>query len=89
MLIGKDMPMYLWAKAIQYTTWLKNHFPSHAIPGYMPHALVYKTKPDLGDVHEFGCEVYVHCLDSGKLEAHASKAVFVGIDEQSKAYRIY
>jgi hypothetical protein len=89
MLIGKDMPMYLWAEAIQYATWLKNHFPLHAIPGYTPHALVYKTKPDLGDAHEFGCKVYVHRSDGGKLEARTSKAIFVGIDKQSKAYRIY
>jgi transposase InsO family protein len=89
MLIRKDMPMYLWAEAIQYATWLTNRFPSRAIPGYTPHALVYKTKLDLGDAHEFGCKVYVHRSDGGKLEARASEAVFVGIDEQSKAYRIY
>jgi hypothetical protein len=53
----------------------------------MPHALVYKTKLDLIDAHEFGCKVYIHRSDGGKLEAHASEAVFVGIDEQSKAYR--
>jgi hypothetical protein len=88
-LIRKNMPMYLWAEAIQYATWLKNHFPSCAIPGYKPHALVYKAKPDLGDAHEFGCKVYVHRSDRGKLEACASEAVFVGIDEQLKAYRIY
>jgi hypothetical protein len=55
----------------------------------MPHRLVYKTKPDLGDAHKFGCKVYVHRSDGGKLEACASEAVFVGINKQSKAYRIY
>ena len=89
MLLGKDMPMYLWAEAIQYATWLKNRFPSRAIPGYTPHALVYKTKPNLGNAHEFGCKVYVHTTDGGKLEARASEAIFVGIDEQSKGFRIY
>jgi hypothetical protein len=89
MLIGKDMPMFLWAEAIQYATWLKNQFPSRAIPGYTLHTLIYKMKPNLANTHEFGSKVYVHTTDGGKLKARASEAVFVGIDEQLKAYRVH
>jgi hypothetical protein len=89
MLIGKDMPMFLWAEAIQYSTWLKNQFPSRAMPGYMPHTLIYKMKPNLANVHEFRSKVYVHTMDGRKLEARASEAIFVGIDKQSKAYWVY
>ncbi|OAX31548.1 hypothetical protein K503DRAFT_703561, partial [Rhizopogon vinicolor AM-OR11-026] len=48
------------AEAINYATWLKNQLPSHAFPGYTPHALIYGTKPNLSLAHEFGCKVYVH-----------------------------
>jgi hypothetical protein len=66
MLIGKDMPMFLWAEAIQYAAWLKNWFPSRAIPGYTPHTLIYKMKPNLANTHEFGSKVYVYTTDGGK-----------------------
>jgi transposase InsO family protein len=62
MLIGKDMPMFLCAEAIQYAAWLKNRFPSCAIPGYTLHTLIYKTKPNLANAHEFGSKVYVHTV---------------------------
>jgi hypothetical protein len=89
MLIGKNMPMFLWAEAIQYATWLKNQFPLHVIPGYTPHTLIYKTKSNLANAHKFGSKVYVYTTDGGKLEACVYKAIFVGIDEQSKAYQVY
>jgi hypothetical protein len=39
--------------------------------------------------HEFGAPCFVHLQDVGKLDARAEEAVFVGVDAQSKAYRIY
>jgi hypothetical protein len=89
MLIAKDMPLFLWAEAINYATWLKNRLPSRAIPGHTPYSLIHKSKPSLALAHEFGCKVYVHTTDNGKLEPRAEEAKFVGVDEQSKGYRIY
>jgi hypothetical protein len=89
MLIAKDMPLFLWAEAINYATWLKNCLPSRAIPGHTPYSLIHKSKPSLALAHEFGCKVYVHTTDNGKLEPRAEEVKFVGIDEQSKGYRIY
>jgi hypothetical protein len=81
MLIDKDMPMFLWAEAIQYATWLKNQFSSHTIPGYMPHTLIYKMKPNLANMHKFRSKVYMHTMNGRKLKACTSEVVFVGIDE--------
>ncbi|OAX30620.1 copia protein, partial [Rhizopogon vinicolor AM-OR11-026] len=81
--------MFLWAEAINYATWLKNQLPSRAIPGYTPYAFVYKTKPNLSLTHEFGCKVYIHVMDGGKLQPQVTEANFVRIDKESKAYRIY
>ena len=89
MLLARELPKYLWAEAINYATWLKNRLPSRAIPGHTPYDLIHKTKPNLAQAHEFGAKVYVHQQDSGKLEARAVEAVFVGVDDQSKGYRIY
>ncbi|KAG2741254.1 hypothetical protein P692DRAFT_20751613, partial [Suillus brevipes Sb2] len=46
-------------------------------------------KPSLENAHEFGAKVFVRVEDAGKLEARAEEAMFVGVDSQSKAYRVY
>jgi hypothetical protein len=85
MLIGRDQPKFLWAEAVNYATWLKNRFPSRAIPGTTPYALVNKSKPSLAMAHEFGAKVFVHTTTGGKLEARASAAIFVGVMMRAKA----
>jgi len=89
MLLAKNLPKFLWAEAVSYATWLKNRLPSRAIPGHTPHELVHHTKPNLALAREFGTPVYVHLHDAGKLEAKADAAIFVGIDDQSKGYRVF
>lgn len=86
MLLAKDLPKFLWAKAVNYATWLKNRLPSRATPGTTPFELVRKAKLNLVQAHEFGATVYVHVLGAGKLEARAEEAIFVGVDAESKGY---
>jgi hypothetical protein len=89
MLLVKNLPKFLWAEAINYATWLKNRLPLRAIPGHMPYELVHRTKPNLALARKFGTAVYVFLQDAGKLEAKADTAIFIGIDKESKGYRIY
>jgi len=89
MLLAKNLPKYLWAEAVNYATWLKNRLPSKATPKTTLHELVFKEKPSLANAHEFGVKVFVRVEDAGKLEARAEEAMFVGVDSQSKAYRVY
>jgi hypothetical protein len=83
------MPKILWAEALNYTTWLKNHLPLHATPGKTLYELINKSKPNLALAHKFGTPVYVHVTTGGKLEAKAEEATFVGVDQESKGYRIW
>lgn len=39
--------------------------------------------------HEFGTTVLVNVEKAGKLELHAEEAQFVGVDTESKGYRVY
>jgi hypothetical protein len=89
MLLGHNLPKFLWAEAVSYATWLKNRLPSCAIPGHTLYNLIHGSLPDISLAHEFGAPCFVHLQDVGKLDARAEEAVFVGIDAQSKAYRIY
>jgi hypothetical protein len=89
MLIGHDLPKFLWAETVNYACWLKNFLPSSAIPSATPHEFVHRTKPNLSMAHKFGTRVYVHQLGAGKLEAHAEEAIFIGVNTDSKGYQVY
>jgi hypothetical protein len=79
----------LIVEALNYVTWLKNRLPSCATLGKTPYELVNKSKPNLALAHEFSTPVYVHVTTGGKLEAKAEEATFVGVDQESKCYRIW
>ncbi|KIJ05863.1 hypothetical protein PAXINDRAFT_92846, partial [Paxillus involutus ATCC 200175] len=83
------MPKFLWAEAVSYASWLRNRLPSRATPDHTPYDLIHSHRPDLSQAHEFGCKVYIHIQDVGKLEARAEEAAFVGVDEESKGFRVY
>jgi hypothetical protein len=46
-------------------------------------------KPDLSDLHKFGCIVWVKNLKAQKLDPRTIQGKFIGYDEESKGYRIY
>ena len=46
-------------------------------------------KPNLTGIQHFGAAAYVKLKNAGKLEKRASKARFVGYDNESKGYQIY
>ena len=50
----------------------------------------YRQKPDLSDLHIFGCVSYAHVLpaDHKHLEPKAQRGIFVGFDEKSREVRI-
>lgn len=89
MLLGRGMPKFLWAEAVSYAVWLKNHLPSRSIPSHTPFELVHGRYADVSVAHEFGTTVLVNVEKAGKLELHAEEAQFVGVDTESKGYRVY
>ena len=46
-------------------------------------------KPDLSAIRYWGCKAWVKLLDAGKLEPRAAEGHFIGIDNESKGFRIY
>ncbi|CAK9816241.1 PiggyBac transposable element-derived protein 2 [Anthophora plagiata] len=47
-----------------------------------------EKKPDVGNLHIFGCDAHVHKEQRKKLDNKTEKHVFVGYSEESKAYRL-
>jgi hypothetical protein len=54
-----------------------------------PHEIGSGEKPDLSAVRPWGCKAWVKRLGVGKLEPRAEECHFVGMDSESKGYRIY
>jgi hypothetical protein len=59
------------------------------MPETAPYALMNKTKPSLAMAHEFSITIYIHTTTGGKLKVQANAAIYVGVDEESKGYRIW
>ena len=48
-----------------------------------------REKLDLSAIYPWGCKAWVKRLDVGKLDPRAEECRFVGIDAESKGYRVY
>jgi hypothetical protein len=90
MIEDAKLPKNLWAEALLYHVWIRNRVPTRALQdSKTPLEMATGRKPDLSTVHPWGCKAWVKRLDVGKLEPRAVECRFVGIDTESKGYRIY
>ncbi len=90
MLIKAGLPPYLWAEAVLHKVWLKNRTSHSMLEGNItPHEKVTHQKPNLSQLHEFGCTVWVKKLGQSKLQPQADAGYFVGFDKESKGIWVY
>jgi len=87
MLIGRNLPSFLWAEAVAHATYLRNCAPTKALDGKTPHEVWTGEKPNVSHFQEFGTNVWV--LKEGdklsKLEPKSKKVTFVGFEDGPKA----
>ena len=91
-LIDAGLPLYLWRECVSYTIWLKNRFPSNALPKHTtPHLLYKGKKPDLSRAHRFGCRAFLYNNSPArkKLDPRAEEVIFVGVSDNQKAWKVY
>jgi hypothetical protein len=90
LLDDSGLPKDLWAEAVRHGVWLRNRVPTRAVPtGKTPFEMGTGERPDLSNLHQFGCTAWVKNLKAGKLDPRTVEGRFLGIDEESKGYRIY
>jgi hypothetical protein len=90
MMEAAGLPKNLWAEAVRHHVWIRNRVPSRTLPEMKtPHEMGTGEKPDLSAVHAWGTKAWVKRLNAGKLKSRAEEGRFVGIDSESKGYRIY
>ena len=67
--------------------YILNRVPSKSVPS-TPYKLWFGKKPDLSNLHPWGCASYAHSVTHkhGKLGPRANKCVFIRYSDESKRY---
>ena len=89
MLHDSKLPKFLWGEALKYAVYVKNHTWTHALDNTTPFEVLTSSKPDISNLRAWGQKVWVHDQKGTKLDGRAKKGYWVGIDDESKAHRIY
>lgn len=89
LLISKNLPHYLWAEALHHANNTFNAIPK-AGKQYSPKEEYYGKRIPFEFV-EFGTQVIFHSNEQNrsKLDPKGAQGIFVGIDHNSKGYRIF
>ena len=59
-LINSGLPLFLWAEAVNYMTYMKNCHLLCLLQGTTPYEVCFKAKPDISNCQSFRCKAYVH-----------------------------
>ena len=91
MMSHSNLPNQFWVEAVNTSVYIRNRCPTSALDGVTPYECLFKQKPDVGNLHVFGCVSYVHIPDGQrtKLEGKSRKSIFVGYPEGTKGYKFY
>jgi hypothetical protein len=91
LLHATGLPKFLWGEAARHVVWLMNRTTTKALTdGLTPYEAVTGKKPDLRDVCEWGEKVWIRLEVKGKkLGGRVREGRWMGVDDQSKGFRIY
>jgi transposase InsO family protein len=90
MLAAHDVPHFLWPEAVAYAAYLKNRSPTRALGTTItPDEAFWGRKPNVAALQEFGasCEVLQQGGDRSKLCSKTRSCIFVGLSDESRAWR--
>ena len=91
MLTDKQIPKEFWPEAVNWAVHVLNRCPTLAVKDKTPQEAWNGLKPSVEHFKVFGCIGHVHIPDNKrqKLDNKSFKCVFLGISEESKAYRLF
>lgn len=89
MLYSRDIPLNLWAEAVNCAVYLLNRSSSTQTKDVSPYELWNGQKPSLQHIRVFGSEGYVHIPDERrrKLDKKSIKLILVGYENEN--YRMF
>ena len=92
LLLHSGLPANLWGEALRHVVWVKNRLVHSALAaGKTPHEVWTGSKPDLSLLRTWGCMVcslLPKTKQEGKLNTRGHMLVHLGVDEESKAWRV-
>ena len=91
MLVQSDLPKSLWSEAVRHANWLSNRTTTVNTPDSTPYEKAHPThqKPNIFNLPVFGSECWVKVETASKLDPRGTRACWVGVDDESKAHRIW
>ncbi|MCH80374.1 copia-type polyprotein, partial [Trifolium medium] len=91
MLSSRNVPKRFWPEAVKWATYVMNRCPTLSVKNMTPEEAWSDIKPSVHHFRVFGCIAYVHVADNQrkKLDNKSIKCVFLGISDESKAYKLY
>lgn len=91
MLIAANLPESFWAEAMQTANYIRNRCASRSLEQRTPFELWVGRRPRVRHLRIFGEKGFI--LDKspskGKFEPRGKECIFLGYDNQSKAYRVW
>lgn len=91
MLKARNLPLYLWAEAVNTATYVLNRTPSSQHSNDTPYELWMGQKPKLSHIKTFDADAYVHVPGQlrKKLDSKATKLIMVEYQGESSNYRLF
>lgn len=91
MLAEKQVPKMFWPEAVKWSVHILNRCPTVAVQNKTPEEAWSNVKPMVDYFRVFGCVAHAHVPDQkrSKLDEKSKKCVFLGVSDESKAYRLY
>jgi hypothetical protein len=91
MMKGKNLSNAFWAEAINTAVYLKNRSPTRCLDNVTPFEALYGSKPAVNNLKVFGCKDFAHIPKENrrKLDAKATKCIFIGYCSEFKAYKLF
>jgi hypothetical protein len=89
-MIGARGSPSLWPEALQYVTFISNCIPVAGKP-LTPHEALWGEKPNIDNIHKWGCRAYVRVhekLRTGVLSPRFVPGMFVGLEDGTKGWRV-
>src|SRR6516162_1537027 len=88
MMSRTTLPISFWGYAIESAMFILNRVPTKSVE-QTPYEIWTGKKPSFSFMRIWGCEAYVKCLDSQKLQPKSDKCLFVGYPKETKGYYFY
>lgn len=91
LLLEKQIPKTFWPEAVNWAVHVLNRSPTLTVKNKTPQEAWDGVKPSVAHFRVFGCLGHVHVPTQKriKLDTKSIKCVFLGVSENSKAYRMF